>query len=177
MQTTVKYILFFFIVLIGNSGCSDIVPVWTSSLKIPDMTLHYSKPIEFSFQVSGEANKARAYYLELDLTYYTPIGRNDLPLEIIIENTLDMEKFPQEFHPVIPLKADDKWLGKQEDYETDYTLTYVAIPSVKLKPGSYKIKIFANDSKNEKIFGVVRVSVRLFENEAEEVPDTKKKSA
>lgn len=148
------------------SSCSDVVPVATMRYKIPDMTLYYSKPIEFNFTITGEKDKAGLYYLEMDVTYYTPIGRNDLPLEIIVENTESTEKFPEEFHPVIPLKVDEKWQGKQEEYETDYTLTYIAIPAMKLKPGNYKMKIFANDPKNEKIYGVVRINARIFENES-----------
>jgi len=94
------------------------------------------------------------------------LERTDLPLNIVFENIKNTEKFPLEFDKIIiPLKIEDKWQGKQEEYETDYTLTHVAIPSVKLPPGKYRMKIYANDAKAEKIYGVVKIGARLYANE------------
>lgn len=164
----IKSLFFLLTYMLLLTSCTDIVPVWSSTQKLADMTLYYSKPVEFTdiTITVGEEKKPKDFYLELDITYYTPIGRTDLPLNIVFENVKNTEKFPYEFDKIIvPLKVEDKWQGKQEDYETDFTLTYIAIPSVKIPPGTYRMKVYANDAKSEKIYGVVKIGARLYENE------------
>lgn len=163
-----KNIFYFSVLVLLLSSCTDIVPIWSATQNMQDLTLYYSKPVEFNdIEIKvGEEKKPEDFYLELDITYYTPIGRTDLPLSIVFENTVNTEKFPFEFDKVlIPLKIEDKWQGKQEEYETDYTLTHIAVPSVKLPPGKYRMKIYSNDAKSEKIYGVVKIGARLYINE------------
>lgn len=164
MRKSVSFYLAVLVSLLCMAGCSDLVPLWSGTQKLQDLTLYYSKPVEFTgIEVPGDSGSRQVAYLELAITYYTPIGRTELPLHLVFENVGSTEKFPLEFDKiVVPLKVDDKWQGKQEEYETDYTLTTVVIPFFELPAGKYRLKIYGNDPKTEKIYGVVKIAARIY---------------
>lgn len=154
------------------TACADVVPIWSGKKNLAENTLYFSKPIEFDLQVAGDkADVPVPLYLELDVTYYTQIGRTDLPLSFIFEKIGDAKAFPIEKDKTILLKEEDTWRGKADEYNSDYTLTEQVLPDLKLLPGKYKLKIYGNDAGNpkrkddgsEKIFGVVQLAVRLYE--------------
>lgn len=145
-------------------SCTRLTPTWSDTVSIPSETMYYRKPLAFNtVTIAGEdPKKAQNYYLELDVTYYTQISRDSLPIDIYFEKVNNAEDFPHEFKCKIPLRINGEWQGKMEDYETDYTLTSIVIPQFALMPGKYIMKIYAADEKTEKIYGVVKVGARMF---------------
>ncbi|MEL6592698.1 MAG: hypothetical protein AAFQ68_21545, partial [Bacteroidota bacterium] len=59
----------------------------------------------------------------------------------------------------------DKWLGEPKQNEIDFSLTHIAIPELRLKPGEYTLRIYANDEAQESVYGIVNVEARLYERE------------
>lgn len=156
------------LVLLAMLGCGDIIPLWRGELSLNDYTLYYSDyPSEFEMDLSEVQGQEVHARLELVIRYYVGIGRSDLPLFIIIE---DEENNISEFTTNVPLKSGDQWLGIPAENEIDYLITHDAIPSLKLKPSKYKLKIYANDDNEEKIYGVVRIEARLYELEEPAAP-------
>lgn len=158
-------------VLIASTACSEIVPVWTDALDLTkDYTLYRTDlPREFEIQFDHPQPELDVR-LELELTYdISGIGRKDLPLILFLERKDSLEtSFPQGFPIKIPLKEDSKWLGQAGTNEVDYVITYIVIESLLLKSGAaYSLKIYANDEQTEKIYGVVRLAARLYENQLE----------
>lgn len=167
-------ILYTFIISILLFSCSGVVPIWSGKKNLEDNTLYFSKPIEFQLEVVGEKPDVPVpLYLELDVTYYTQIGRTDLPLSFIFEKIGDAKSFPIEKDKTLLLKENDTWRGKPDEYNSDYTLTEQVLTDLKLTPGRYKFKIYGNDAGNpkrkddgsEKIFGVLKIEARLYEKQ------------
>lgn len=122
---------------------------------LKDYTLSYNEaPLEFLLKVPGEGKEKKPFHLDLDLTYYVMIARNTLPLYVVIEDSRDFTF--QEFNVKVPLKSEGQWLGEAQDYDTDYRLSYTALPKLNIAPGTYTMKIYANDDKEEKIYGLVK---------------------
>lgn len=96
------------------------------------------------------------------LTYYTGLGRNEIPIYMVLE---DAKTNVQEFQTNIPIKSSGAWQGVPDENEIDYTITHTAIPSLTLEEGTYSLKIYANDDKEEKIYGIVRIAARLYNRE------------
>lgn len=145
-----------------SSGCGDIVPVWSGEFKPDDQTLHFTeKPIEFEVIIDEEDSVVNLR-LELQVTYYQGIGRENLPLFLILE---DPDHNVHEYQADILLRAENEWLGIQEKNEIDYTISHNAIPDISLSPGKYSLKLFADDEKAEKIFGVLRIVARFYRYE------------
>lgn len=156
-----------FPILFILQSCGDIIPVWRQEKTINDYTLYYTdEPKEFQVDLTNEPEAKLDLRLELVVRYYIGIGRNELPLFIIIE---DEENNISEFTTSIPLKSGEQWLGVPAENEIDYTITHEAIPSLSLKPTTYSMKIYANDEKAEKIYGVVRLEARMYK--LEEIPE------
>lgn len=147
------------LILGSGTGCSDIVPVWSGTATLEEQTLHFTEdPLEFNV-VIDEPDSLVNLRLELQVTYYQGIGRGNLPLFLILE---DAQHNIIENTTDILLKSEDEWLGIQEKNEIDYTITHNAIPDISLLPGTYSLKIYANDEQAEKIFGVVRMVARFY---------------
>lgn len=146
------------------SGCGGITPIWTQELKLTgDHTLYFAHtPREFQLEVPPAHDSAASVLrLELEITYQVnAVGRNDLPIELIIEKG---GAPPMSYEVHVPLRTDGKWLGVPRRYDEDYALTYPVIPSFRLGPGSYSLKIYANDDQKEKIYGITRLVARLYE--------------
>lgn len=146
------------------SACADIKPVWMGGMNMEKQgyTLHYSEdPVEFKFDLKGiEANQE--LMLELVISYYVGISRSELPLFIVLENeSHDLFEYTSE----VILKEDDTWLGIPQQNEIDYSLTHIAIPELRLNPGTYTLRIYANDEAQESIYGVVNIEARLYMRE------------
>lgn len=147
------------------AGCGDLVPVWVGTVKLDDYTLyHNDTPCTFTVNVPDTPDARQPLSLEMELTYYASgIGRSDLPLYIAIENE---HKEVQEFSTNVLLNIDGNWLGTLEENDVDYTLSHVAVPSLKLAPGKYSMKLFTADPKSEKVVGVIKITARLFKQGA-----------
>lgn len=160
-----RFLLLFSIelsLMILGSGCSDIVPVWSGETVLKEQTLRYTEdPVEFVVDIDV-ADSIVSLRLELQITYYQGIGREDLPLFLILE---DAQHNIIEHTTDIQLKSENEWLGVQEKNEIDYTLLHNAIPDISLRPGKYSLKIYANDQKNEQIFGIVKIVARFYRYE------------
>ncbi|MDX2247245.1 MAG: hypothetical protein SF052_10735 [Bacteroidia bacterium] len=152
--------------LLLSLGCGEIRPVWKGEIKLANYELFYSEPCEFQVNVP-QIKDSLNVMLELVVTYYVGITRNNLPLFIVLE---DQQHNVTEFTTNVVLKEEGEWLGMPEENEIDYTLTHVAIPEFNLNPGSYVLRLYANDDSEEKVYGVVNIEARIFEVEAEPTP-------
>ncbi|MEL6195048.1 MAG: hypothetical protein AAFR66_23525 [Bacteroidota bacterium] len=151
--------------LLTIASCGDLVPVWRGEIILSDYTLYYSDlPREFEIDISDQ-NAGQELRLELELTYYTGLGRNELPIYMVLE---DENTNVQEFQTDLVIKADGSWQGIPDENEIDYTITHTAIPSIILENGKYSLKLYANDDKEEKIYGIVRIAARLYNKEVPE---------
>lgn len=142
-------------------GCGEIRPLWKGEVKLENYELFYSEPCEFEVDIRNLQGETRVM-LELAITYYVGITRNNLPLFIVFE---DQEHNVNEFTTNVVLKEEGEWLGFPEENEIDYTLTHIAIPEFLVKPGLHTLKFYANDDSEEKVYGVVNIEARLFEVE------------
>ena len=143
------------------SSCGDIRPLWKGEKKLDNYELYYSEPCEFKVNL-GMLQKEVNGMLELVITYYVGITRNNLPLFIVLE---DEEHNVSEYTTNVLLKDEGEWMGLPEKNEIDYTLTHIAIPEIKIKPGNYTMKFYANDDKEEKVYGIVKITARFYERE------------
>ncbi|MEM6804332.1 MAG: hypothetical protein AAF696_23225 [Bacteroidota bacterium] len=149
-------------ILLLLSGCSDITPIWKGDHKLQNFTLYTNEPCQYKVSIGPEYEQILAK-LELTITYYNKISRNDLPLSIFLEQ--DSSKEVQEFTVNIPLKEEGDWLGTPiEGKEYDLILSYDAVSAIKLGTGSYTLRIFADDLEvpNGEIEGVMQVDARLY---------------
>ncbi|MEZ4775517.1 MAG: hypothetical protein R3D00_20195 [Bacteroidia bacterium] len=156
-----KYLLTFFLIL--SLGCGEIRPVWKGEVKLANYELFYSEPCEFNVVVPPVQDSINGM-LELVITYYVGITRNNLPLFIVLE---DQQHNVREFTTNVILKEEGEWLGMPEENEIDYTLTHIAIPELELRAGNYTLRLYANDDSEEKVYGVVNIEARIFEVEPE----------
>jgi hypothetical protein len=147
------------LVLLWVGGCADIRPLWKGEQSLESLTLYFSEPVEFQIQTPA-ADEPLITMLELAITYDQGINRSDLPLFLTLEAP-DHEVM--EFDTVVPLKREGEWLGIPEENEVDYTVTHIAVTNLKLEPdAAYALKIYANDEAKEKIYGVIRVTLRVY---------------
>ncbi len=153
-------------ILCFASGCGSISPIWKGSCRdlAETKTLYYQQPCEYqinaeNFSLSGP------YALELTLTYYSQIGRSELPLYLSFE---DDQHDIQDFHCSIPLKKDGRDLGMPAQNEIDLTLSYLALPFVELGAKSYTLRIFYDGEKlmEEEVEGIIDLEARLYQAEA-----------
>jgi|GEM_PF-3556730 len=143
------------------TGCGDIVPVWVGEIILEDHTLYYTDlPRELDMVLESE-EALMDLRLELEVTYYAGMKRSQLPIFIAIEDGQNPAKIQS---TKIKLKENGEWIGERHENEIDYILTHEAISSIKLKPGKYKMKIYANDEEAEKIVGVIKIIARMYQN-------------
>ncbi|MEL6251292.1 MAG: hypothetical protein AAFR87_04705 [Bacteroidota bacterium] len=161
-KTQKAFITIVTITLLFLSGCSDITPIWKGDYKLQNFTLYTNEPCQYEVEVGPEFGELDAK-LELTITYYNKISRNDLPLSIFLEQ--DSTHEIQEFTAVIPLKEEGDWLGTPiEGKEYDLILSHDAVEKIKLAPGRYTLRIFANDIEvsSGEIEGVMQIDARLY---------------
>jgi hypothetical protein len=93
------------------------------------------------------------------------VGRQDLPLTLFIERKDSVEgAFPNEYPYTFSLKGEGEWLGTPNNNQVDYTLSEVVIEQITLRSGAtYSLKVYANDSRTGKLYGIVKITARLFE--------------
>lgn len=140
-------------------GCADIRPLWKGEQALESLTLYFSEPLEFTIRIPPAEQPVRAM-LELALTYDQGINRTSLPLFLTLE-TPDHQV--QEINTLIPLKEDGQWLGIPEENEVDYTITHVVAQDLRLEPNApYELKLYANDESQEKMYGIIRVVLRVY---------------
>ena len=162
MKGKFSSLCFLFLIFLCGSGCGEIVPVWVGESQLADYTLYYTEPVDFLVEVDP-IEATMDLRLELEITYYQGIGRNTLPLFIVIQDK-DREKEVREFTVDVPLRTGDEWLGIPSTNEIDYVLTHNAINHLSFQQGLHTLKIFTNDEEEEKIYGIVKIVARLFEN-------------
>ncbi|MEZ4688608.1 MAG: hypothetical protein R3B47_21850 [Bacteroidia bacterium] len=148
-------------------SCGEIVPVYSRIQKVPEYTLHFAdQPVEF--KISTDAPEpVMATRLEINLQIdQSTFKRESLPLMLILEGPdLSLEEFPV----TIPVREGDTWLGETNENQVDVNVTFEAIPYLELdSPAKYSLKVFGNDDKEQQIFGVVKIGLRLYLHEGEE---------
>jgi hypothetical protein len=144
---------------VGGS-CGELRPLWKGEFPLENYTLYYSEPIEFSIPLQDYLTQPVTAMLELEVVYYVGITRTSLPLFIALE---DKNHEVKEYSANIVLKEDGEWLGVPRDNEIDVSLTYPIVDGLELKPEPYTLKIYSNDTEAEKVYGVVSVTARLYE--------------
>lgn len=151
-------------------SCNEVVPIFVDSQDPPNGTIFYAdQPLEFSIRTDAPASEIDtrvSITIVCDKTLFT---REELPLMLIWEGpNIELKEVPIS----IPVRVGEKWLGNPAETDADQAIVFAEIPSLVLQtPTRYSLKIYGDDDKQEKIFGVMRVEVRLFENEQEEVDE------
>ena len=157
------YPSFFLLVLLF--GCGDMVPLWTQQQQLSgDYTLYRNVACEFEMLFDHPQPELYAR-LELEVMYdVSSIGQDALPLALFVERKDSVStNFPTEYTLSVPLKKDGKWLGQASGNQVDNSLTFTAIESLPIKSNTpYALKVYANET--DAIYGIVRISARLFEN-------------
>lgn len=148
------------------SGCGGITPIWKGDCKelAESKTLYYQQPCEYVI----EANKLVSpgpYSLELTLTYYSQIGRTELPLFISIEDNLHNT---QDFYFSIPLKKDGRDLGVLAQNEIDLTITHLAVQELALPEETYFLRVFYDGERimEDEAEGIIALEARLYNAQA-----------
>lgn len=153
------------------SGCGEIVPIYSRIQKVPKYTLHFSdQPVEFKISTDApEPLLATRVELSLQIDQST-FKRENLPLMLILEGPdLSLVEYPVE----IPIRDGETWLGETNENQVDVNITFEAIPYLEIdSPAKYSLKVFGNDDKEQQIFGVVKIGVRLYLFESEEASDS-----
>ncbi len=162
MKTLFPYVLIG-IISLALTSCGDIIPLWVGEAELNDYTLYYTdKPLEFNINIDPLNQDTLRTRLELEITYYTEIGRTDIPIFLVLE---DSKNNVSEYNTNITIKADGEWLGYPRNNEMDYTITHNAIDDLEINGGQYLLRVYANDEDQEKIYGIINVVARLYEKE------------
>lgn len=142
------------------------VPIWSGEVDLTsDYTLFHNEPRQFEIKFSHPQPELDLN-LEFSVTYdISSIGRQDLPLTIFIERKDSVEgNFPPEYPYTFSLKEDGKWKGTANANQVDYVISDVVIERISLKSdATYTLKVYANDSRAGKIYGIVKIAARLYE--------------
>lgn len=167
-QTQKTFIIILATILLSITACSEITPIWKGECKVSNFTLYTNEPCEYKVDIGSEFATEQGK-LELTITYYSKIARNDLPLNISLEqdNTHEI----QEFSESIPLKKEGNLLGTPiEGKEYDLVLIYDLTEAIKLDAGNYTLRIFASDLEvaSGEIEGVMQIDARMYAISTEE---------
>lgn len=148
------------------SGCSGITPIWKGDCKelAESKTLYYQQPCEYLIEV-GKLVDPGPYSLELTLTYYSQIGRTELPLFISIEDNLHNT---EDYYFSIPLKKDGRDLGVLAQNEIDLTITHLAVNELILTEDTYFLRVFYDGERimEDEAEGIIALEARLYNAQA-----------
>lgn len=148
------------------SGCSGITPIWKGDCKelAESKTLYYQQPCEYLIEVDKLVDPG-PYSLELTLTYYSQIGRTELPLFISIEDNLHNT---EDYYFSIPLKKDGRDLGILAQNEIDLTITHLAVKELTLTENTYFLRVFYDGERimEDEAEGIIALEARLYNAEA-----------
>lgn len=147
------------------------MPIYSKTQKVPELTLHFAdQPVVFTIKTDAPEEMIQSR-LELTLQIdQSTFKRDELPLMLILEGPdLDLV----EYEISVPIKLDGEWLGEMDDNQVDVQIVHEAIEFLELRsPAKYSLKVFANDDKEQQIFGVIKIGARLYlydiEDEEEE---------
>lgn len=161
-----KWRLVFPIVLGIISGCGGITPIWKGDCKelAESKTLYYQQPCEYLIEVNKLVDPG-PYSLELTLTYYSQIGRTELPLFISIEDNLHKT---EDYYFSIPLKKDGRDLGVLAQNEIDLTITHLAVQELALTEDTYFLRVFYDGERimEDEAEGIIALEARLYNAKA-----------
>lgn len=148
--------------LFALAGCGGITPIWKGSCASvkETKTLYYQQPCEYLIPAAAIPT-AQDYALELTVTYYSQIGRAELPLFIAI---WDEQGETREFSVTIPLKENGKYRGEPAGNELDLTLSHLAIPAVSLQPQDYQLSVYFSGTvvMETEVDGIIGLDARLY---------------
>lgn len=148
------------------SGCSGITPIWKGDCEelAESKALYYQQPCEYLIEV-GELVDPGPYSLELTLTYYSQIGRTELPLFISIEDNLHRT---EDYYFTIPLKKDGRDLGVLAQNEIDLTITHLAVRELELTEDTYFLRVFYDGEgiMEAEAEGIIALEARLYNSQA-----------
>ena len=105
------------------------------------------------------------FSLEFTLTYYSQIGRSELPLFVILE---DNEHNTREFNFSIPLKKDGRDLGTPAQNEIDLTVTHLAAERLQLDQEQYFLRVFYDGERlmEAEAEGIIALEARLYNSDS-----------
>jgi len=142
------------------------MPTWVDQRQLNDYTLYdesEDQPCAFGMVIDSIIDP-RHLRLEMELTYDVGISRDNLPLQVHILNQRATVVL-SEIEINLDLKKDGKWLGIPHENEIDYTITQDIASHLIIDPGTYWLYLYANDRSSRNIYGIVEITVRLFEKE------------
>lgn len=149
------------------TACGAVVPSWKGTCNVPNQTLLYNVPCEYLIDLT-QADAPFPAQIELVVTYYGQTVWGELPLSLIFEDQTDPEALPQELSVEIPLKKEGQLQGTPHENGIDYVLSVLAVPEIALQNHSYRLRIYANDEQEGKIYGVPAIEVRIYPQEKKE---------
>lgn len=154
------------IILGFATGCGGITPIWKGNCEelAESKTLYYQQPCEYLVEVNKLADPG-PYSLELTLTYYSQIGRTELPLFISIEDNLHNT---EDYYFSIPLKKDGRDLGVLAQNEIDLTITHLAVKELALTEDTYFLRVFYDGERimEDEAEGIIALEARLYNAQA-----------
>lgn len=150
---------------LSQSGCGGVSPVWKGACEElrKSKTLYYQQPCEYQFSPVSFLEDG-PYALEFTLTYYSQIGRSELPLFVVLE---DDKHSTQEFTLSIPLKKDGRDLGVPAQNEIDLTVTHLAASSLALEEDTYYLRVFYDGERlmEAEAEGIIALEARLYNSD------------
>jgi hypothetical protein len=149
------------------AACGSLVPSWKGTCNVPNQTLLYNVPCEYLVDLS-QAEADFPAQIELVITYYGQTVWSELPLSLILEDQTNPEALPQELSVEIPLKKDGQLQGSPHENGIDYVHSVIAVPEISLQNHRYRLRIYANDEQEGKIYGVPAIEVRIYPQEKKE---------
>lgn len=156
-------ILFWSVLL---SSCGGVSPVWKGTCEElrESKTLYYQQPCEYQFSKSELLGEG-PYTLEFTLTYYSQIGRSELPLFVTLD---DDQHNTQEFNITIPLKKDGRDLGTPAQNEIDLTVTHLAAERLQLDQEQYYLRVFYDGERlmETEAEGIIALEARLYNSDS-----------
>ena len=99
--------------------------------------------------------------IELEVTYDTYTGRNELPLTLAISDSAGTFSLP-ETEVEVPIRDKGKWLGYPYKARKEYIVVHTAVSRHKVYPGSYTLSLSANNKDLSFLPGIIAIGVRVY---------------
>ena len=163
---TIIHVIGLPVFVLALTGCGGVSPVWKGTCEElkESKTLYYQQPCEYQFSTS-ELLEQGPYSLEFTLTYYSQIGRSELPLFVVLE---DDQHNTQEFNFSIQIKKDGRDLGTPAQNEIDLTVTHLAAERLALDQNMYFLRVFYDGERlmEAEAEGIIALEARLYNSDS-----------
>ena len=139
----------------------DIVPIWKGNRTMEDYLLAGdSAACTFDLQLDSLA-PIMYVKIELEVTYDTYTGRNELPFKIALVDSAGAFSLPPTAI-AIPIREEGRWLGYPYKKNREYIVVHTAISKQKMYPGPYTLSLSANNKDLSFLPGIIAIGVRMY---------------